>query len=173
MTIYISLSIHQYFVVLILHRVKRNLRSISGDLRHKTGPCASSSQGIQTHTHTHTFPCYRQFRDVYQPTIHIFGLREETEVLSTYMQTPHTGRRRESRSTLPKLIHSFIHLLVHLNHLWNTFLLQVLTNNNFYLMFFYVFMLVHDFTEGIVASSHLRGLWFNAALRLLSVGNFL
>ncbi|KAK3555599.1 hypothetical protein QTP86_025661 [Hemibagrus guttatus] len=75
---------------------------ISGVIGHQgrihPGRSANPSQG--THTHTHSFIHYRQFRDANRPTMHVFGPGEETGVPrggpprhGENMQTPHGGNR--------------------------------------------------------------------------------
>ncbi|KAK3551350.1 hypothetical protein QTP70_015025 [Hemibagrus guttatus] len=62
-------------------------------LRKETGGPGDASLGInagytldrvpthhRAHTHSHSLTQYRQFRDANQPTMHVFGLGEETGV---------------------------------------------------------------------------------------------
>ncbi|KAF4086778.1 hypothetical protein AMELA_G00088300 [Ameiurus melas] len=58
--------------------VAGNLEPIPGSIRQGTlwTGCQSITGHNDTHTHTH----YGQFRHANQPTMHVFGLGEETEV---------------------------------------------------------------------------------------------
>ncbi len=83
--LYIHPSIHpSIFNRLLLFRVTGNLEPIPGSIGHKAGlhpgQGASPSQGTITYTLTHPFIHYGHFRHAHQPTMHVFGLGEETGV---------------------------------------------------------------------------------------------
>ncbi|KAK3552597.1 hypothetical protein QTP86_017936, partial [Hemibagrus guttatus] len=72
------------------------------------GRSANPSQGAHTLSFTDAITHYGQFRDANQPTVHVFGLGEETGVPGGNRQTPHThggGRNRTPNpgGSLPSL----------------------------------------------------------------------
>ncbi|KAF4090811.1 hypothetical protein AMELA_G00055690, partial [Ameiurus melas] len=81
-------------------RVAGNLEPIPGSIRHKTGYTLDRvpvHRRVQSYAHSYIH--YGQFRHANQPTMHVFGLGEETRVPRENpknMQTPRTWHRRES-----------------------------------------------------------------------------
>ncbi|KAK3559654.1 hypothetical protein QTP86_013610 [Hemibagrus guttatus] len=60
------------------NKKSREMGVIGHQGRIHPGRSANPSQG--THTHSHSLTHYGQFRDANQPTMHVFGLGEETGV---------------------------------------------------------------------------------------------
>ncbi|KAK3571992.1 hypothetical protein QTP86_021351 [Hemibagrus guttatus] len=67
------------------------------------GRSANPSQGTHTLSFTHAITHYGQFKDASHPTVHVFGLGEETGVprkkpkaQGEHANSTHTWRRRES-----------------------------------------------------------------------------